>query len=95
MQSNMDYVIYVLPKTLYKPSVVFFLGGDITYSISQQLFTGYIILIPAGPAGFNTEVLKHCAVLAKYAGHAGQVRQRALTLPDILSCRVQYLVVMN
>ena len=42
------------------------------------------------------------AVLAKYAGHAGHVRQssadvrqRALTLPDILSSRIQYLPVIN
>ncbi len=39
----------------------------------------------------------YSAVLAKYAGHAGHVqqtfadaRQRASTLPDILSGRVQY-----
>ncbi len=41
-------------------------------------------------------------VLAKYAGHAGHVqqsfadvRQRALTLLDILSSRIQYLSLMN
>ncbi len=41
-------------------------------------------------------------VRAKYAGHAGHVRQsfadvqqRALTLPDILSSRIQYLPVIN
>ncbi len=31
------------------------------------------------------------AVLAKYVGHARHVRQRALTLPDVLSCRFQYM----
>ncbi len=42
------------------------------------------------------------SVLAKYAGHAGHVRQsfadvrqRALTLPDILSGRIQYSLVIN
>ncbi len=42
---------------------------------------------------------KALAVLAKYAGHVRQssadVRQRALTLPDVLSSRIQYLPVIN
>ncbi len=41
--------------------------------------------------------INYLTVIAKYAGHAGDVRQtyadvrqRAQTLPDILSSRVQY-----
>ena len=51
------------------------------------------------PYGASTT---HVTVLAKYAGHAGHVRQssadvrqRALTLPDILSSRIQHLQVIN
>ena len=44
-----------------------------------------------------TQLTYHATVIAKYAGHAGHVRQtsadvrqRAQTLPDILSSRAQY-----